>query len=267
MISAQSKNRTSSKMLKRLNRYVQIGGFTHNEKVVLDEIEKEISHLKYKRDNKYGISVYKGTGDEITLLDTHVDKVQKKHMIPKQIDKEIYATALDNRIGVSVNLELCKTLKPKDNQTFIFLFTVREEVDGTGMLKFIEKTSKKERKKWKNFYEIDVCYAKDSKGYFKEKTFIFGDDKEYFLSEFLDVPKMPIIGKGICPIDQKFASYEYQKTGIKHNTNSRQMLKKLPDIMFTYLAVPVIDMHYLESRCHIDDIMRLYEYLLEEFNK
>lgn len=254
-------------MIKKLLKYVKINGFTHNEKVVLDEIENDIISLKlkYKRNNKYGISVFKGEGDKIILFDSHVDKVQKKNIKPIQKNKEIHATGLDNRIGVVVNLELCKTLKPKDDQKFIFIFSVREELDGSGLLKFIEKTPKIERKKWTKFYEIEVSYAKDKNGHFNKKTFSFGED-EYPLTDILDISKLPTIGKGICPINQEFANKEYQKTRIKYNTNTRQLVSKIPNIKFIYLAVPVVDMHYPRSKCDISDIFTLYEYIINDIN-
>jgi hypothetical protein len=101
-------------------------------------------------------------------------------------------------------------------------------------------------------------------GYFHPKTFSFQCRTEYPLSDFLDELLLPRIGKGICPIDQNFASYSYPK----YNVNAKQVRKYLGnDLEIKYIAVPVVDMHYERSTCNLKDVLRMYEWLKIDIEK
>jgi len=144
------------------------------------------------------------------------------------------------------------------------MWTRLEEIGGLGMLEYIKTISKKERKKWKRFYEIDVAFARTLEGHYFPKTFCFGDYDDFFLSEFLDEHVLPRIGKGICPIDQNFASY----SDPKYNVNAKQVRKYLGnDFDIKYIAVPVVDMHYEKSICNFNDVLRMYEWLKDDIEK
>jgi putative aminopeptidase FrvX len=248
-----------------IQKYVQIDGCTHSENVVLDELEKDLYEYDFVRNKKYGISVTIGEGKNIILIDSHVDKVQSSHITPLfEEDEVLTATGLDNRIGVVVNLLLLKTItKIKDNWKIIYLFTTKEEFGGIGIKQYIQSVRKAERKNWKRFYEIDVAFAKTVQGYYHPKSFTFRNRNEYALSLILDEALLPTLGKGICPIDQRFASYSRPK----YNVNAKQVKYYVKDLEVKYIAVPVVDMHYKRSTCNLKDVVRMYEWLKNDIEK
>lgn len=257
---------------KFLLEYCQIPGTPHSERAILDKLENEFKEfgLKYERMNKFGIVVIKGnplTAKKITVFDSHVDCVQKNHIEPSYDPqtKVFTATGLDNRIGVSINHMLARFLSPSNVECYLFLFSTKEELDGSGVKNFVQSRTRAERKKWLKWCEIDVCYAKDVNGFFKDTTFSYRDPSDvYKLSEILWLDKLPTIGRGFCPIVRGYKTQDWGYKSIpKNNTNTRQLRKAMPDFKnIQYYAVPVLDMHYKISKAHMYDISLLLRYLI-----
>lgn len=73
--------------------------------------------------------------------DTHKcaihDLVSFKRTFQIQPNNEIEATALDNRVGCAILLELLENIIPPENATFVYVFSVQEEINNSNLNEII----------------------------------------------------------------------------------------------------------------------------------
>lgn len=238
-------------MLETLVKYCSIESISGEEQNILNALAEDCTKIPnvYIMENclSVGLLVRKGSleNKNIILLDAHVDQYCELHNIkPKIKENKIIATALDDRIGVTIILEILKNIDT--SFTILASFTTKEEWDFIGAKHLVKKLKYKYNLFPLYCIVVDVTYS---------------DINEFPYPDFkIAEIGFPKIGNGCCPVSQPYGIIEEQ------NLTNAFYYKHICRNVYNY-GVPVLGVHEYISKASISDITDCYNKICEFISK
>lgn len=230
-------------MLAKLIKYCSIESVSGNEQNILKALVEDCSKIPdvhiMENSLSTGLLVRKGSleNKNIILLDAHIDQCCELQNIEPKIEEDKFtATALDDRIGVTIILEILSNIDSKF--TILASFTTKEEIGFIGAKHMIRKIKYKYKIFPTKCIVIDVSYSDVSE------------------CPYSEIKKFPKIGGG-CRINENFE---------ERNLTNTIYYKYICHDIFNF-SVPVLGMHEQISIASIYDITDCYDKICEFIKK